>query len=94
MRIGFRKMTLRYWRVGLEEMYRDFSKAACLKALQRYVPGLRSADLLPGPAGVRAEALVSDSTLVDDFVVNDQGSMLHVDNAPSPAVTSSLVYHL
>jgi len=87
---GFRKLALKYWRVGLEEMYRDYSKAAFLKALQRYVPDLRPADLLPGPAGVRAQALASDGTLVDDFVVDHQGGMLHVRNAPSPAATSSL----
>lgn len=87
---GFRRLALRYWRVGLEEMYRDFNKAAFLKALQRYVPDLRIADLLPGPAGVRAQALAPDGTLVDDFVVNHQGGQLHVRNAPSPAATSSL----
>lgn len=87
---GFRRLALKYWRVGLEEMYRDFNKAAFLKALQRYVPDLRLADLLPGPAGVRAQALAPDGTLVDDFVVNHQGGQLHVRNAPSPAATSSL----
>ena len=87
---GFRKLALKYWRVGLEEMYRDFSKAGFLKALQRYMPELRPADLLPGPAGVRAQALASDGTLVDDFVVDQQDRALHVRNAPSPAATSSL----
>jgi (S)-2-hydroxyglutarate dehydrogenase len=87
---GFRKLALKYWRVGLEEMYRDFSKASFLKALQRYMPELRPADLLPGPAGVRAQALAPDGTLVDDFVVDQQGGALHVRNAPSPAATSSL----
>jgi len=87
---GFRRLALKYWRVGLEEMYRDFNKAAFLKALQRYVPDLRLADLLPGSAGVRAQALAPDGTLVDDFVVNHQGGQLHVRNAPSPAATSSL----
>lgn len=87
---GFRKLALKYWRVGLEEMYRDFSKAGFLKALQRYMPELRSADLLPGPAGVRAQALAPNGTLVDDFVVDQQGGVLHVRNAPSPAATSSL----
>lgn len=87
---GFRKLALKYWRVGLEEMYRDFSKTSFLKALQRYMPELRSSDLLPGPAGVRAQALASDGMLVDDFVVDQQGGALHVRNAPSPAATSSL----
>lgn len=87
---GFRKLALKYWRIGLEEMYRDFSKASFLKALQRYMPVLRPADLLPGPAGVRAQALAPNGTLVDDFVVDQQGGVLHVRNAPSPAATSSL----
>jgi L-2-hydroxyglutarate oxidase LhgO len=87
---GFRKLALKYWRTGLDEMYRDVSKRAFLKALQRYMPDLRPADLLPGPSGVRAQALAPDGALVDDFVVNHQGGTLHVRNAPSPAATSSL----
>ncbi len=87
---GFRSLASRYWRVGFEELYRDFSKAAFLKALQRYLPDLRSADLLPGPSGVRAQALAPDGTLLDDFIVDGQGGILHVCNAPSPAATSSL----
>jgi L-2-hydroxyglutarate oxidase LhgO len=71
-------------------MYRDVSKASFLKALQRYLPELHPADLLPGPAGVRAQALAPDGTLVDDFIVNSLGGMLFVRNAPSPAATSSL----
>ncbi len=87
---GFRKLVSRYWRVGLEELYRDVSKAAFLKALQRYLPDLRSADLLPGPSGVRAQALAPDGALLDDFIVEGQGGIVHVRNAPSPAATSSL----
>jgi L-2-hydroxyglutarate oxidase LhgO len=87
---GFRKLASRYWRIGLEEMYRDFSKAGFLKALQRYLPDLRPADLLPGPSGVRAQALAPDGKLLDDFIVDEQAGMLHVRNAPSPAATSSL----
>ena len=87
---GFQKLALKFWRTGWDEMYRDFSKAQFLKALQRYMPDLQMADLLPGPSGVRAQALSADGTLVDDFVVNHQGNTLHVRNAPSPAATSSL----
>jgi L-2-hydroxyglutarate oxidase len=87
---GFQKLAAKFWRTGLAEMYRDFSKAAFLKALQRYMPALRSSDLLPGPSGVRAQALGADGTLVDDFVVNHQDNTVHVRNAPSPAATSSL----
>jgi L-2-hydroxyglutarate oxidase LhgO len=87
---GFQKLAAKFWSTGLAEMYRDFSKTAFLHALQRYMPALRSSDLLPGPSGVRAQALASDGTLVDDFVVDHQGDTLHVRNAPSPAATSSL----
>ncbi len=87
---GFRTLARRYWRTGIDELYRDFRKAAFLKALQRYMPELRMADLLPGPSGVRAQALGEDGALVDDFVVNVEGGALHVRNAPSPAATSSL----
>lgn len=87
---GFRKLARRYWRTGGAEMYRDVSKRAFLKALQRYMPDLRPDDLLPGPSGVRAQALAPDGSLVDDFVVDQQDGALHVRNAPSPAATSSL----
>ena len=87
---GFQKLVGKYWHVGLEEMYRDFSKRAFLKALQRYLPDLRLSDLLAGPSGVRAQALAPDGALVDDFMVNHEGGTLHVRNAPSPAATSSL----
>jgi L-2-hydroxyglutarate oxidase LhgO len=72
-------------------MVRDFSKEAFLKSLQVYVPELTMADLLPGPSGVRAQALGPDGSLVDDFVFNTQGDkIVHVRNAPSPGATSSL----
>jgi L-2-hydroxyglutarate oxidase len=87
---GFQKLAGKYWRVGLEEMSRDFSKRAFLKALQRYLPDLRLSDLLAGPSGVRAQALAPDGALVDDFMVNHEDGTLHVRNAPSPAATSSL----
>lgn len=87
---GFQKLATKFWRTGLAEMYRDFNKTAFLRALQRYMPTLRAADLLPGPSGVRAQALAADGTLVDDFAVDHQGDTIHVRNAPSPAATSSL----
>jgi L-2-hydroxyglutarate oxidase LhgO len=87
---GFGMMAFKYWKMGFEEMYRDFSKAAFLAALRRYMPALTMDDLLPGPAGVRAQALGFDGSLVDDFVINHKGHTLHVRNAPSPAATSSL----
>jgi L-2-hydroxyglutarate oxidase LhgO len=87
---GFRKLAAKYWRVGLDEMVRDVSKKRFLESLQEYVPELEEADLLPGQAGIRAQALADDGTLVDDFIVNHSGRVLHVRNAPSPAATSSL----
>ncbi len=87
---GFRKLALKYWRTGAQEMYRDFSRAAFLGALRRYMPDLELSDLRPGPAGVRAQALGPGGELVDDFVVDQEGNTLHVRNAPSPAATSSL----
>lgn len=88
--LGFQKLAAKFWRTGLEEYYRDFSKRAFLAALQRYMPELTLGDLVPGPSGVRAQALAADGALVDDFVVHQQGRALHVRNAPSPAATSSL----
>lgn len=87
---GFGMLALKFWKVGFGEMYRDFSKVAFLGALQRYVPDVHLDDLRPGPAGIRAQALGMDGSLVDDFVVNHRGHTLHVRNAPSPAATASL----
>ena len=88
---GFQKLARKFWQTGMQEMVRDFSKEAFLKSLQVYVPELTLADLLPGPSGVRAQALGPDGQLVDDFVFNTQGNrIVHVRNAPSPGATSSL----
>ncbi|MEO8391909.1 MAG: hypothetical protein ABI700_02860 [Chloroflexota bacterium] len=88
---GFWRMAGKYWRMGLSEMYRDYSKAAYVKELQRYMPALQADDLLPGPSGVRAQALASDGRLVDEFLMRHDEQILHVQNAPSPAATSSLI---
>jgi L-2-hydroxyglutarate oxidase len=88
---GFRRLARRYWRTGLAEMYRDLSRRAFLGALRRYIPELTDADLLPGPAGVRAQALDRQGRLVDDFSIHRAGRAIHVRNAPSPAATSSLM---
>ncbi len=87
---GFWKMAATYWKLGLVEMYRDYFKAAYLKEVQRYMPGLRADDLLPGPSGVRAQALTAGGRLVDDFLIQHAENVVHVQNAPSPAATSSL----
>ncbi len=87
---AFWRLATRYWQVGLAEMYRDAAKPAFLAALQRFVPSLQATDMLPGPAGIRAQALAADGALVDDFVLERTSGVLHVRNAPSPAATASL----
>jgi L-2-hydroxyglutarate oxidase LhgO len=87
---GFFKIAAKYWKIGAGEMYRDLVKSAYVKALQRYVPELQPEDCLPGPSGVRAQAMAPDGSLVDDFVFEGSDGILHVRNAPSPAATSSL----
>nr|MDP9106880.1 FAD-dependent oxidoreductase [Candidatus Eremiobacteraeota bacterium] len=87
---GFFKMATKYWEMGAGEMYRDLVRSAYVKALQRYIPELKPEDCLPGPAGVRAQAMTADGGLVDDFVFQGSEGVVHVRNAPSPAATSSL----
>jgi (S)-2-hydroxyglutarate dehydrogenase len=87
---GFRKLAARYWRVGAGEMWRSWSKAAFVRALRRLVPEIRSAQLVPARAGVRAMAVAPDGTMVDDFVIHAKGRIVNVLSAPSPAATSSL----
>jgi L-2-hydroxyglutarate oxidase LhgO len=88
---GFWRMAGKYWRTGLAELYRDVSKQAYVKELQRYVPEVHVDDLLPGPSGVRAQAVAPDGRLVDDFLIHSTENIIRVRNAPSPAATSSLV---
>jgi len=84
------RVARRWWRVGLRELHTAASVRAFASEARRYVPELRRADLLPGPYGVRAQAIARDGTLVDDFVFSQTGRTLHVRNAPSPGATSSL----
>ena len=87
---GFRALAAKYWRTGLAELARDLSKRLFLDALRRYVPELTANDLLPGPSGVRAQAIDREGRLVDDFAFDTAERVLNVRNAPSPAATSSL----
>jgi L-2-hydroxyglutarate oxidase len=87
---GFLRLATRYWRMGAAEMWRDISKRAFVASCRRFVPELRAEDVIPGPSGVRAQALDRHGGLVDDFVVDVRGRILHVRNAPSPAATSAL----
>jgi len=83
-------MARRFWRTGIAEIMRDYSKRLFLAALRRYVPELRLSDLLPGPSGIRAQAIGADGNLVDDFWYEALPRVLVVRNAPSPAATASL----
>jgi len=87
---GSWRMFRRWWRTGTVEMRLAASRAAFVAAAQRFVPELRLDDVEPAFAGVRAQALDRDGSLVDDFVFSDTDRALHVRNAPSPAATSSL----
>lgn len=87
---GFVKLATRYWRTGLGEIHRSLSKTAFVKALARLVPELKADDLRPCRAGVRAQAVAADGSLIDDFLWVTGRRILHVCNAPSPAATASL----
>jgi L-2-hydroxyglutarate oxidase LhgO len=88
---GFWRMAARYWKSGLAEQYRSWSKPAFADAARTLLPALEDADLEPGGAGVRAQALDASGRLVDDFYFVYQQRILHVCNVPSPAATASLV---
>jgi L-2-hydroxyglutarate oxidase len=87
---GFWRMARQHWRNGLDEWHRSLSKSAFVHALQRLLPEVREADLVPGGSGVRAQALKPDGAMVDDFQFVPSGKILHVLNVPSPAATASL----
>jgi L-2-hydroxyglutarate oxidase len=85
-----RVLARRYWRTQLGEFHRSLSKAAFVRALQRLVPDVAGDDLARAGAGVRAQAIAPDGSLLDDFAVTETARMVHVVNAPSPAATASL----
>jgi L-2-hydroxyglutarate oxidase len=87
---GTWRLVRRFWRTGLTELRHASSRRAFVADLRRFVPELEVADVLPGPSGIRAQALDRHGRLVDDFVVHRTERALHVRNAPSPAATSSL----
>lgn len=87
---GFRRFARQHWRMGLHELRGSLSKRAFLAEAQSYVPELASGDVVPAPAGVRAQAVDLDGSLVDDFRIGRVGSVVNVRNAPSPGATSSL----
>jgi (S)-2-hydroxyglutarate dehydrogenase len=87
---GFWRLVAKHGRSGLEEMHRSFSKKAFVQSLQKLIPEIREEDLVPGAAGVRAQALRPDGGLVDDFLIVHSPRATHVCNAPSPAATACL----
>jgi 2-hydroxyglutarate dehydrogenase len=87
---GTWRMMRRWWKTGLQELHLAASRRAFATHAARYVPGLTAADMTPGFAGVRAQAVARDGKLVDDFVISRTARAVHVRNAPSPAATSSL----
>ena len=87
---GFQRVAAKYWQTGLGEMYRSFSKAAFTEALQKLIPEITEDDLVPGEAGVRAQACDRHGGLLDDFLIIENEVAVNVCNAPSPAATSSL----
>lgn len=87
---GFIKVAKKYWKTGMGEFYRSYSKAAFTKALQRLLPEIKESDLVTGGSGVRAQACDKDGGLLDDFAIVENPRTVNVYNAPSPAATSSL----
>ena len=87
---GFWAMAAKYWKVGVAEHLRSFSKRIFLRDLQRLVPQVRDRDLGPGGSGVRAQAVDRQGRLLDDFIIQERERAIHVLNAPSPGATSSL----
>jgi L-2-hydroxyglutarate oxidase len=87
---GFARLAVRYWQMGMGEMWRSVSKRAFVTALQRLVPAIEAGHLEPAPAGVRAQAVAPDGTTIDDFVIDQSDRVVNVLNAPSPAATASL----
>ena len=83
--VGFRRMARRHWRAGLREMKTSLSKKAFVAAASSYIPSLTAGDLVPAPAGVRAQAVAASGDLVDDFELHFLGPVVAVRNAPSPA---------
>ncbi|ROQ97208.1 L-2-hydroxyglutarate oxidase [Streptomyces sp. 2132.2] len=87
---GSWRMARRHWRYGVGEIRRSLSKQAFTEAVRRLLPAVSAADLAPAGSGVRAQAVLRDGTLVDDFLIKEGPRTVHVLNAPSPAATASL----
>lgn len=87
---GSWRIARRHWRYGAGELRRSLSRTAFTTAVRRMLPEVTEDDLVAAPAGVRAQAVLADGTLVDDFLIREGAHAVHVLNAPSPAATASL----
>jgi L-2-hydroxyglutarate oxidase LhgO len=87
---GFWRFATSHLGAGAAEVWRDISKRAFVRDVQRYLPAISDTDVVGGPSGIRAQALTRDGRLSDDFILRGSGRVIHVLNAPSPAATSSL----
>jgi L-2-hydroxyglutarate oxidase len=87
---AFWRLAAKNWRMGIEEIKRSFSKKAFVRCLRRLVPEIEEDNLYPIPAGVRAQAMMKDGRLLDDFLMVEGRNSFHVLNAPSPAATASI----
>ena len=87
---GFHKLAFKFWKEGLMELYRSYSKTAFTNALQKLIPEIKKSDLVKGGSGVRAQALDASGKLIDDFHIIKDENFISVLNAPSPAATSCL----
>ncbi len=87
---GTWRIARRHWRYEASEIHRSLSRAAFTRAVRRLLPDVRADDLVPAASGVRAQAVLRDGTLADDFLLRGSGPFVHVLNAPSPAATASL----
>jgi (S)-2-hydroxyglutarate dehydrogenase len=84
------RLARKNWRTGIREIHRSLSKKAFVRGLKKLVPEIEEGDVVPISAGVRAQALKEDGTLVDDFLIVEGNNSVHVLNAPSPAATSAI----
>ena len=91
---GFLRMAAKHWRMGAGEMWRSLSKRAFVHALQRLVPEITADAIEAAPAGVRAQAVLSNGTMVDDFLIEETDRVVNVLNAPSPAATASAQHRI
>lgn len=87
---AFRRLARQHWRTGVRELHGSLSQRAFLAEARTYLPWLQTSDVRPAPAGVRAQAVDRDGSLVDDFRVSTFGPVTAIRNAPSPAATASL----